>query len=114
MREFEVISARKGKVQLTRIQEVLDLIKNSSMKMDEKKVQLERKIHIATQLIRMAKNTNHMDIEKLVEQYHNQTVDIENIEDIIRENKQVDKELDDFDVKLSYCYDDYEDLMELN
>lgn len=47
MREYEVSSAKKEKVDIKTINETLESIKLCGIKLDDKKVQLERKIHIA-------------------------------------------------------------------
>lgn len=67
IREFEAMAGRKDKIPLTRINEALESIRQSCIKMDEKKVQLEKRMHIASQLLRIAKSPTSIDVERLVE-----------------------------------------------
>ncbi|EAR91817.2 hypothetical protein TTHERM_00985110 (macronuclear) [Tetrahymena thermophila SB210] len=113
MREFEVCYVKKEKVDIKRIFDVLESIKLSGLKLDDKKVQLEKKIHIANQIIRIVKTSANFDVDKIIEQYNNQSVQIEQMEEMITENKQVNNDLEDFQEKIIYSFDDYEDLMEI-
>ncbi|KAL4496465.1 hypothetical protein ABPG72_014695 [Tetrahymena utriculariae] len=113
MREFEVCYGKKEKVGIKRIFDILESIKQSGLKLDDKKVQLEKKIHIANQIIRIIKTQANFDVDKIIEQYNNQSVQIDQMEEIITENKQVNSDLEDFQQKIIYSFDDYEDLMEI-
>ncbi|KAL4463140.1 hypothetical protein ABPG74_007141 [Tetrahymena malaccensis] len=113
MREFEVCYGKKEKVDIKRIFDVLESIKQSGLKLDDKKVQLEKKIHIANQIIRIIKTSANFDVDKIIEQYNNQSVQIDQMEEMIIENKQINNDLEDFQEKIIYSFDDYEDLMEI-